>query len=130
MKNIDFKRGDIVRYFNCNYDIKVYGIVSRVTQTRIYIMGNWGREHFFFHSSCFPANIEHIKVSPAIEDAFNEVLSAKEELNRAEEKYEELGKEVDFLANKTANCCERLETLLYPPEEQHTHSLKENEVPF
>ena len=127
MKSADFKHGDIVGYFDYAVSCldRQCGIVSGVTQTHIYVMDTWGK-CLSFRSS---ADIEHMKVSPAVAEIFGKMLSKREELHRAEERLEQLEKEIDFLAKETADYGEQLNALLRPPEEK-VRILKENEIPF
>ena len=127
MKSADFKHGDIVGYFDyaVSYRDRQCGIVSGVTQTHIYVMDSWGK-CLSFRS---PADIEHMKVSPAVAEIFGKMLAKREELHRAEERLEQLEKEIDFLAKETADYGEQLNALLCPPEEK-VRILKENEIPF
>lgn len=127
MKRADFKHGDIVGYFDYAVSCldRQCGIVSGVTQTHIYVMDTWGK-CLSFRSS---ADIEHMKVSPAVAEIFGKMLSKREELHKAEERLEQLEKEIDFLAKETVDYGEQLNALLYPPK-KYTRILKENEIPF
>lgn len=127
MKSADFKHGDIVGYFDYAVSCldRQCGIVSGVTQTHIYVMDTWGK-CLSFRSS---ADIEHMKVSPAVAEIFGKMLAKREELHKTEERLEQLEKEIDFLAKETVDYGEQLNALLYPPKE-NTRKLKENEIPF